>query len=121
MESKKSRKLLIAGSARKDGGVAELIEFFLKHSDWDVVDLNDYQFSYYDYDHANREDDFIPLIRTIVEKYDTWIFLTPVYWYAMSGIMKVFFDRFTDLLEIEKPLGRQLRKIKMAAISSCGN
>ena len=35
----------------------------------------------------------------------------------MSGIMKVFFDRFTDLLTIEKELGRKLRGKKMAVMS----
>jgi multimeric flavodoxin WrbA len=35
----------------------------------------------------------------------------------MSGIMKVFFDRITDLLDNEKELGRQLRKKKMAVIT----
>ena len=38
----------------------------------------------------------------------------------MSGIMKVFFDRITDLITIEKDLGRQLRGKKMAAIC-CSN
>ena len=32
--------------------------------------------------------------------------------------MKVFVDRFADLVTIEKPLGRKLRQKKMAAISS---
>jgi multimeric flavodoxin WrbA len=45
--------------------------------------------------------------------------VTPVYWYTMSGIMKVFFDRFSDLLRIEKDLGRKLRGKSMAVIS-CG-
>ena len=36
----------------------------------------------------------------------TIIFVTPVYWYAMSGRMKVFFDRWTDLLKIDKDTGR---------------
>jgi hypothetical protein len=35
----------------------------------------------------------------------------------MSGKMKVFFDRMTDLLTVEKDLGRKLRGKKMAVIS----
>ena len=38
----------------------------------------------------------------------------------MSGIMKVFFDRLTDLLTIKKELARKLRGKKMAVIS-CSN
>jgi len=89
---------------------------------WDVIDLNDYNFSYYDYDHKNLEDDYIGLMRRILDNYDLLIFATPVYWYSMSGIMKVFFDRVTDLLDFEKDLGRKLRSKSMAALScSIGN
>ena len=54
----------------------------------------------------------------IVTKYDTIIFATPVYWYAMSGTLKHFFDRLSDLLHYKKELGRQLRGKKMAMISN---
>ena len=84
------------------------------------VDLNDYDISYYDYQHKNRNDDYLSLMKYLIDRYDTLIFVTLVYWYSMSGIMKVFFDRLTDLLEIEKPLGRKLRGMKMGAIS-CSN
>jgi multimeric flavodoxin WrbA len=94
----------------------------IEKSGWDLINLNDYNFSYYDYKHENRNDDYLTLMREIIEKYDILIFATPVYWYSMSGIMKVFFDRLTDLLEIEKNLGRKLRGKNMAAIScSIGN
>ena len=56
-------------------------------------------------------------MKTIISKYDTIIFATPVYWYSMSGILKVFIDRITDLLTIEKELGRKLRGKKMAVVS----
>lgn len=59
-------------------------------------------------------------MKNIIEGYDTLVFATPVYWYAMSGIMKVCFDRITDLLTIEKELGRQLRGKNMGALS-CSN
>ena len=36
----------------------------------------------------------------------------------MSGIMKVFFDRITDLITIEKDLGRKLRGKYMAVITT---
>lgn len=110
--------IIIVGSSRNDGGTNAVVQFLQQFSSWDMIDLNDYDFSYYDYSHENAGDDFIPLMCRIITQYDTFIFATPVYWYSMSGIMKVFFDRITDLLEIEKDLGRQLRGKKMAAISS---
>jgi multimeric flavodoxin WrbA len=84
----------------------------------DVVNLSDYSFSYYDYESKNRDDDFFELAKGLITNYDTLIFATPVYWYSMSGIMKVFFDRFSDLIRIEKETGRKLRGKKMAVISN---
>ena len=114
--------VLISGSSRNDGDTETLTTELIKKSNWDLIDLNDYNFGYYDYEHKNKNDDYIKLLREIIDKYDTLVFATPVYWYSMSGILKVFFDRITDLLEIEKGLGRKLRGKNMAGIScSIGN
>ncbi|WPR71787.1 NAD(P)H-dependent oxidoreductase [Flavobacterium sp. NG2] len=110
-------KVIIVGSSRNDGDAANLTKQLIEKSKWDLVNLNDYEFSYFDYEHNNRNDDYLSLMKEIMGKYETLIFVTPVYWYSMSGIMKVFFDRFTDLLTIEKELGRKLRGKKMAVMS----
>lgn len=114
------KTVIIFGSSRTDGDTAQMVDELIKHSKWDCVDLNNYDISYYDYQHKNRNDDYLTLMKDLVNRYDTLIFATPVYWYSMSGIMKVFFDRITDLLEIEKSLGQKLRGKKMGAIS-CSN
>lgn len=114
------KTVVIIGSSRKGGDTAKIVDKLVRRSNWDLIDLNDYKIGYYTYEHKNRTDEYLPLMKKLVEKYDTFIFATPVYWYAMSGIMKVFFDRMTDLLEIEKEIGRKLRGKKMAAIS-CSN
>ncbi|MEK7724334.1 MAG: NAD(P)H-dependent oxidoreductase [Acidobacteriota bacterium] len=111
------RKLIIFGSSRSNGETRKIVDELIKISSWDVIDLNDYKIGYYDYEHKNLDDDYLPLMRKIIAEYDVLIFATPVYWYAMSGIMKVFFDRITDLLDEEKDLGRKLRGKSMAAIS----
>ena len=49
--------------------------------------------------------------------HETIVFATPVYWYAMSGLLKSFFDRFTDLVTIRKTLGRQLKGRKILVIA----
>ncbi|MEM8929053.1 MAG: NAD(P)H-dependent oxidoreductase [Bacteroidota bacterium] len=115
--------VLIVGSARKDGDTSNLVVKTKKLTNWDVIDLNDYQIGYFDYSHSNKNDDYLGLMHNIITTYDTLIFVTPIYWYSMSGIMKVFFDRITDLLTIEKELGRKLRGKKMAVmtISTGGN
>ncbi len=48
------------------------------------------------------------------------ILATPVYWYSMSGYMKVFFDRLTDVVSSQKQLGRQLKgkRVGLLAISN---
>jgi multimeric flavodoxin WrbA len=112
------RKVIIVGSSRNDGDTLKLVNDIVKKTNWELINLSDYNFSYYDYESKNRNDDYLTLMKQIVEKYDTLIFATPVYWYSMSGIMKVFFDRFTDLLVNKKELGRQLRKKEMAVITS---
>lgn len=112
------RAVLITGSARKDGNTLHMANALAAKTGWHVINLSDYLISPYDYDHNNTGDDFLPLMQTITAQYDTLIFATPVYWYAMSGTMKTFFDRLTDLVTIEKDLGRQLRGKKMAVISN---
>lgn len=112
------KKLIIVGSARNNGNTNEVAARLAGYTNSDVLNLNDYTFSHFDYEHQNRNDEFIPLMREITANYDMLIFATPVYWYSMSGIMKMFFDRMTDLIKIEKDLGRQLKGKQMAVISS---
>lgn len=116
-------KLIILGSSRSDGDTKTVVNELVRISGWECIDLNSYRIDYYNY--TNRyplDDDFIKLMKEVLPRYDVLIFATPVYWYSMSGRMKVFFDRLTDLLEIEKDLGRTLRKKGMAALScSVGN
>ena len=113
-----NKKVIIVGSSRSNGNTTKIVAGIAEQFDFDIVNLGEHNISYYDYESKNKDDDFIPLIKNIIEKYDTLIFATPVYWYSMSGIMKVFFDRFSDLIRIEKETGRKLRGKKMFAISN---
>ena len=112
------KKIVILGSSRKDGNTKQAIDNLNLLSDFDIIDLNDFDINYYVYEHRNKSDDYLDLMRNIIDNYDILIFATPVYWYSMSGIMKVFFDRITDLLDNEKELGRKLRNKNMAVLSS---
>ena len=113
-----NKKVIILGSSRKNGNTTKIVDEIAKESGIDVIDLSDYNISYYDYESKNKADDFLPLIRRILEDYDTLKFATPIYWYNKSGIMKVFFDRFSDLIRIEKETGRKLRGKKIGVISN---
>ncbi|WP_224491097.1 NAD(P)H-dependent oxidoreductase [Robertkochia flava] len=114
------KTVIITGSARKEGETYRIATTLANRGHWDLIDLRDYDISHYDYDHENRNDDFLPLMEKIVDQYQRIVFATPVYWYAMSGIMKVFFDRLSDLLTIDKPTGIGLKDKHMAVIS-CSN
>lgn len=48
---------------------------------------------------------------------DLIILATPVYWYAMSGYMKVFMDRWTDLVSTHKSIGRSLAGKRLALLA----
>ena len=112
------KKVIIIGSSRKNGETSKVVSELIRISGWNLIDLMDYKISHYDYSHQYSDDDFLGLIKEITENYDVLIFATPVYWYSMSGSMKVFFDRLTDLLKIEKDIGRKLRNKFMAVLSS---
>lgn len=114
----KNKAVIIVGSSRKKGNTTRIVDAIEEQYDVEVVNLSDYEFSYYDYEAQNRNDDFFSLIKRVIEHYDVLVFATPVYWYTMSGVMKVFFDRFSDLIRIEKETGRKLRGKSMAVLSN---
>lgn len=113
------RSIVIQASARSEGDSSLIAQYAADTLGCPPIDLLSFNFSGYDYQSQNKEDDFLPLMRSLV-KYDCLIFVTPVYWYSMSGLLKNFFDRITDCLKIEKETGRQLRGMQMAAMS-CSN
>ena len=112
------RTVIIQGSSRSKGDTSLIVNFLANKHHFDVIDLNTKTIGHYDYEYKNDDDDFMKTITNVIENYDTIIFATPVYWYTMSGIMKAFFDRISDLIRIHKDLGRQLRGKQMAMIST---
>ncbi|WP_456459482.1 flavodoxin family protein [Reichenbachiella sp.] len=117
MNSNNTRILSLIGSSHKNGNTTLVAKAFADISGSDIVDLGQKDISYYDYDHKNRNDDFLPLINDFIDNYDTMVIVTPIYWYTMSAEVKTFLDRISDLLTIEKETGRQLRGKSMALIS----
>ena len=119
-----SKSVIIFGSSRNDGNTWDAVQKVIEKSgskdNFDIINLSDYNISYFDYNHNNKDDDYIPLIKKILieENYQQIIIASPVYWYSLSAIMKTFFDRITDLMTIEKDLGRMFRERKMAHIGS---
>lgn len=101
--------LVIYGSSgsidSKTGSVVAKLKEYLSA---DLIDVSQSNISFFDYEHKNQDDDFDGFAHQMIRA-DCIIFATPVYWYAMSAQLKVFFDRLSDLIMIKKPLGRQLK------------
>jgi multimeric flavodoxin WrbA len=110
--------VIILGSSNSNGETFKISEYVSRQTGFPIVDLKTKKILPFDYDFNNRNDDFFSLFENIVSGYDVLIFATPVYWYSMSGTMKIFFDRISDCLKIYKDMGRKLRGKKMAVISS---
>lgn len=107
--------ITLLGSARGNGYTAALCEAI----GFKTLNLNDYQIRPYDYRSDGRGDDFLGLIEELL-RHDRILLASPLYWYSMSGPMKVFLDRLTDLLNHHKALGRQLRGKAAGVIASGG-
>jgi multimeric flavodoxin WrbA len=56
---------------------------------------------------VGEDDGFKPIAEKMAAA-EGILFATPVYWYAMSAPLKIFFDRLTDMTENLKALGKQL-------------
>lgn len=113
--------IIILGSSRSNGDTYTMAEYVARKTNYSIVDLKQKRIAEFDYDnHYDSDDEFMPIIKEIVDKYDLIIFASPVYWYSMSGIMKTFFDRISDCLKYEKETGRKLRGKSMSVISCSG-
>ncbi len=116
----RKKVLIIIASARKQSDTKKQLEKVFEEIEFDIIDLLDFEILPYNYcgDYSSS-DKFLGIIEKILE-YDKIVFATPVYWYAMSGLMKIFFDRLTDLVTINKSFGRNLKgkKIFLFAVGS---
>lgn len=108
---------VVLGTSNSDGNTRSLVDSFVAESESKLFDLSNYELSFFDYNHENKQDDFLPLIKELVD-FEHIVFASPVYWYSMSAQLKVFFDRLSDLLTIEKELGRQLKGIHCSVIAT---
>lgn len=113
------RNVIVIGSSREYGNTYDVATALAPMIEADLINLYGKDISYYDYENRNAGDDFLKVIKQLVD-YDQIIMATPVYWYSMSAPLKTFFDRMSDLIRVEKDLGRSLQGKKIYAIS-CGS
>lgn len=94
----KDKNVVILASARKNSDTLKAVVKAIPNDCYTLIDLLDFRVSHYNYDHSLTSNDDFQLIVDKMLQAKTITFATPVYWYSMSGLMKVFLDRFTELL-----------------------
>lgn len=109
----------IFSSARRNSNTLRLLQELECLQPIDIIFLDDYRIAAYDYHHSNSGDQFHSVMDRLLA-YDDIIFASPVYWSSVTPQMKAFYDRFTDLLEVEsyKHKGRLLRNKRTYLLSS---
>ena len=105
----KNNPIVVLASARCPSDTQAFAQTVLAHTPHDVVNLLHANVHPYRYDGAYPPDDTFMTIVQQLHQYPAIVLATPVYWYAMSGLLKTFFDRLTDLVTVAKPQGRLLR------------
>ncbi len=116
----KTKKIaLINASSRPEGNCKHIENLLKEHLPINSFFLNDYQIGFFDYNNQNKNDDFLPFLEQLLD-YQIWILLTPVYWYTMSAQMKIFLDRFSDILKWKREWLINLKDTRWFVIS-CGS
>ena len=112
--------MIILGSARKQGDTRKLVDLLFSETEHSLIDLLDHQVYPYDYSETYPPDDAFRELAEQMFHHQAIVFATPVYWYSMSGPMKIFFDRITDLLHDKEGLRQRFagRKMFLLAVSA---
>ena len=95
--------VVIYGSTRENGNTEMLTEQVIKDLPVEKIYLRHHKIlPIVDERHSEKgfqevEDDYNQIIERVM-KHDIFIFATPIYWYSMSGTMKLFIDRWSQTL-----------------------
>lgn len=111
------QKIVAIASSAPGGRNTEVFlnEFLALHTDVTVFNLEREVVSPYSYGKRPSDDSHRAIVAAMVQS-DLIYVATPVYWYSMSGPMKDFMDRFSDLMTGElKQFGETLygKKLKL--------
>lgn len=102
-----TKPFVVLGAARQAGETRHAVDIAFPSGSINLTVLSEHHIGGYDYAHANADDDFLTIVDAM-QTAKTVVLATPVYWYAMSAPMKIFFDRLSDLLETSKERGRKM-------------
>ncbi len=111
--------IVIFGSARENGETRKVVDSVFQGQEFRFVDLKTLNISPFDYQQQNQNDDFLPLMEELVQ-YTNIVLASPVYWYSVSSHMKIFMDRWSDLLTSRKDLAKKIEGKKLFLIGCFG-
>src|SRR6478609_7635457 len=95
--------ITIYGSSRENGNTEELAKAVLSGIDTEEVYLRHHtihpitDMRHDELGFTNQQDDYYDIAKKMAA-HDTILFVTPLYWYGMSGLMKNFVDRWSESL-----------------------
>lgn len=97
--------LFINSSPNKNGNTFNIGEKILRNKEYKILQMSDYKVSQYGQVYS---DDQIADIFKEIEKADTILIGSPIYWYSVCGILKTFIDRSYMLKEAEALKGKDV-------------
>ncbi len=110
--------IILTSSTREESDTKKMLYSILPANNFPCIDLLHHPIAPYNYDNNYPAGDtFLQIIEQILEK-NTLLITTPVYWYSMSGLLKIFFDRLTDIVRVQKPLGRKMAGKEMVVMAT---
>lgn len=116
-ENKNQKILAIIGASEGHENTKKYLTEKFGGKDLEVVDLFDGGLKPYSYK-GIPDDLFFSTIGKLIQS-DLTVLATPVYWYAMSGVMKDFIDRFSNLMSGKyKHLGEALYGKRIKVLST---
>ncbi|KHE72866.1 flavodoxin family protein [Halobacillus sp. BBL2006] len=99
--------LTLLGSSRKEGNTEFLTEQALSNITHTTIRLSDYHIEpitdmrHTESGFSSVHDDYEQLLELFLS-HDIIIFATPIYWFGMSGQMKIFIDRWSQYLRDDR-------------------
>jgi multimeric flavodoxin WrbA len=113
-----SQPLIILASNRRESNTEKALKDIYGDNPYHLVNLLDYKIQPYNYRGAYSADDNFMNIVNVMLEHDNVTFATPVYWYSMSGLLKTFMNRLTDVVTTQKEIGKRMHGKSLAVIAA---
>lgn len=88
--------IFLNASPNKDGITTKWAAKVMEDLEYETVHLVDYQI--HQLGQSNQQDEFAQVIERIAHA-DLLVIGTPIYWWDVTGLLKTFIDRLTDLFQ----------------------